>query len=288
MMFVHDDAAQRVQEAISISLIGSWQHDRSACDRLCNLVYATVLAGLPPARLRAPIASSFQPRRATAAKPPAENSTHMKKIPVLDSIRYAYAFTFGHLGTIIGLIWVPMVILAVAGYFVMSYYYGGVPEAVVPRAIRWPSGAAGMLRDGLEPGVAAALRHHVCGGDAAGAGPARGAGRRTFCAGRCRSCACSPACWPVRALLLFLLIDRGGAWRRCESAGGESAGDGSVAGAVSVSPGCWRSSMRGAAELPAHPGDGVRRERSGWPDPGSFRAAISGRSSLWAGHAADR
>lgn len=54
----------------------------------------------------------------------------MKKIPVLDSIRYAYAFTFGHLGTIIGLIWVPMVILAVAGYFIMSYYYNSVPAAV--------------------------------------------------------------------------------------------------------------------------------------------------------------
>ncbi len=58
------------------------------------------------------------------------NSTTQKKIPVLDTIRYAYAFTFGHLGTIIGLIWLPMVIFAVAGYFVMSYYYGVVPEAV--------------------------------------------------------------------------------------------------------------------------------------------------------------
>lgn len=54
----------------------------------------------------------------------------MTKIPVRDSIRYGYAFTFGHLGTIIGLIWLPMVILAVAGYFVMSYYYGAVPDAV--------------------------------------------------------------------------------------------------------------------------------------------------------------
>lgn len=54
----------------------------------------------------------------------------MTKIPVRDSIRYGYAFTFGHMGTIIGLIWLPMVILAVAGYFVMSYYYGAVPDAV--------------------------------------------------------------------------------------------------------------------------------------------------------------
>ena len=54
----------------------------------------------------------------------------MTKIPVRDSIRYGYAFTFGHLGTIIGLIWAPMVVLAVAGYFVMSHYYGAVPDAV--------------------------------------------------------------------------------------------------------------------------------------------------------------
>lgn len=54
----------------------------------------------------------------------------MKKIPVLKSIRYAYSFTFGHLGTIIGLIWLPMVFLAVAGYFVMSHYYGTFPAAV--------------------------------------------------------------------------------------------------------------------------------------------------------------
>ena len=68
----------------------------------------------------------------------------MKKIPVLDSIRYAYAFTFGHLGTIIGLIWLPMLILAVAGYFVMSYYYSSVPAALsAGDAIA--AGRAGML-----------------------------------------------------------------------------------------------------------------------------------------------
>ncbi len=54
----------------------------------------------------------------------------MKKIPVRDSIVYGYSFTFGHLGTIIGLIWLPMVIVAVAGYFVMSGFYGSVPDAV--------------------------------------------------------------------------------------------------------------------------------------------------------------
>lgn len=54
----------------------------------------------------------------------------MKKIPVRDTIAYGYSFTFGHLGTIIGLIWLPMVIVAVAGYFVMSGFYNSVPDAV--------------------------------------------------------------------------------------------------------------------------------------------------------------
>jgi len=54
----------------------------------------------------------------------------MKKIPVLKTITYGYSFTFGHLGTIIGLIWLPMVVVAVAGYFVMSNYYGTFPTAM--------------------------------------------------------------------------------------------------------------------------------------------------------------
>ena len=54
----------------------------------------------------------------------------MTKIPVLACIRYGYEFTFGHLGTIIGLIWLPMVIVAVPGYFVASHYYAALPAAV--------------------------------------------------------------------------------------------------------------------------------------------------------------
>ena len=34
----------------------------------------------------------------------------MTKIPVLDTIRAAYRFTFTHLGAIIGLIWLPMIL----------------------------------------------------------------------------------------------------------------------------------------------------------------------------------
>lgn len=68
----------------------------------------------------------------------------MKKIPVLDTIRFAYSYTFTHLGTIIGLIWVPMVILAVPGYFVTSYYYSAVPDALAVGDVA-TVGRAGLL-----------------------------------------------------------------------------------------------------------------------------------------------
>jgi hypothetical protein len=68
----------------------------------------------------------------------------MKKIPILDTVRYAYSFTFGHLGTIIGLIWLPMVITVVAGYFVMSHYYASVPDAV-SAGNATAAGQAGLL-----------------------------------------------------------------------------------------------------------------------------------------------
>ena len=37
----------------------------------------------------------------------------MNKLPVGETTRFAYGFTFGHLGTIIGLIWLPMVGIAI-------------------------------------------------------------------------------------------------------------------------------------------------------------------------------
>jgi hypothetical protein len=40
----------------------------------------------------------------------------MNKIPVRKTIAYAYSFTFGHLGTIIGLVWLPLVILTVLNF----------------------------------------------------------------------------------------------------------------------------------------------------------------------------
>src|SRR5580693_989726 len=37
----------------------------------------------------------------------------MTKLPVADAIRFAYGFAFGQIGAIIGLVWLPLVILAV-------------------------------------------------------------------------------------------------------------------------------------------------------------------------------
>ncbi len=54
----------------------------------------------------------------------------MRKIPVWKTIAGGYSFAFGQLGTIIGLIWLPMVIVAVVGYFVMAQYYAAMPSAV--------------------------------------------------------------------------------------------------------------------------------------------------------------
>lgn len=40
----------------------------------------------------------------------------MNRVPVGETVRFAYNFTFGQLGTIIGLIWVPMLAVAVLGF----------------------------------------------------------------------------------------------------------------------------------------------------------------------------
>ncbi len=47
----------------------------------------------------------------------------MNKLPVGQTIRFAYAFTFGEIGTVIGLIWIPTLINAVIGFFVAGAYY---------------------------------------------------------------------------------------------------------------------------------------------------------------------
>jgi hypothetical protein len=54
----------------------------------------------------------------------------MNKIPVGQTIRFAYAFTFGEIGTIIGLIWIPTLINAVAGFFATGTYYRALADSL--------------------------------------------------------------------------------------------------------------------------------------------------------------
>ena len=53
----------------------------------------------------------------------------MTHIPVLDTIRAAYRFTFTHLGAIIGLIWLPMILATVMGFFVMQRFFTALADA---------------------------------------------------------------------------------------------------------------------------------------------------------------
>ena len=55
----------------------------------------------------------------------------MKKIPVLETIKAAYVFVFTHLGSIIGLIWVPMVLITVAAFFVEQQYLDAAAGALL-------------------------------------------------------------------------------------------------------------------------------------------------------------
>lgn len=54
----------------------------------------------------------------------------MTKIPVLDTIRAAYRFTFTHLGAIIGLIWLPMIMATVMGFFVLQRFYAALANGL--------------------------------------------------------------------------------------------------------------------------------------------------------------
>jgi hypothetical protein len=53
----------------------------------------------------------------------------MNKIPVTQTVAEAYRFTFGGLGKVIGLIWLPIVILTVGGYFTLVPYFSGMAAA---------------------------------------------------------------------------------------------------------------------------------------------------------------
>ncbi|HEX3651269.1 MAG TPA: hypothetical protein VHU18_00420 [Rhizomicrobium sp.] len=53
--------------------------------------------------------------------------TRIRKLPVGETIAYAYKFTLAHLGTIIGLCWLPLVLIAVLQF--LPYALGGDPMA---------------------------------------------------------------------------------------------------------------------------------------------------------------
>ncbi|HEX4028202.1 MAG TPA: hypothetical protein VHX18_11335 [Rhizomicrobium sp.] len=55
----------------------------------------------------------------------------MRRIPVIATIRDAYVFTATHLGGIIGLIWVPMVLATVMGFFSFQRYYTDFSDALI-------------------------------------------------------------------------------------------------------------------------------------------------------------
>ncbi|MGC9954178.1 MAG: hypothetical protein ABSD21_07860 [Rhizomicrobium sp.] len=54
----------------------------------------------------------------------------MNKIPVTQTVAESYRFTFGGLSKVIGLIWLPIVILTVGGYFTMVPYFSGMAGAL--------------------------------------------------------------------------------------------------------------------------------------------------------------
>lgn len=54
----------------------------------------------------------------------------MRHVPVVATIRDAYVFTATHLGGIIGLIWIPMVLATILGFFSFQRYYNDVIEAM--------------------------------------------------------------------------------------------------------------------------------------------------------------
>jgi hypothetical protein len=45
----------------------------------------------------------------------------MNKIPILETIRFAYAFTFGSIGTIIGLVWLPTLLIGVLQFLPYAF-----------------------------------------------------------------------------------------------------------------------------------------------------------------------
>ena len=54
----------------------------------------------------------------------------MRRIDVVATIRDAYVFAISHLGGVIGLIWVPMVLATIMGFFSLQRYYNDFIDAM--------------------------------------------------------------------------------------------------------------------------------------------------------------
>ena len=54
----------------------------------------------------------------------------MPRLPVVAIVREAYQFAFQHLGAVIGLIWVPMLVMSVTGFFAAQRYYNNLIDAL--------------------------------------------------------------------------------------------------------------------------------------------------------------
>jgi hypothetical protein len=69
----------------------------------------------------------------------------MAKVPVGKTIAFSYGFTFGNIGAIIGQIWLPMLLLTLGGFFVISPYYESFSQAAAQDNSALVEQAAGTL-----------------------------------------------------------------------------------------------------------------------------------------------
>ena len=67
----------------------------------------------------------------------------MNRIPVFRTIGRAYGFTFGNLATIIGLVWLPLLIQTAAGYWISARYMGAIQALLAKGDFSALSGIAG-------------------------------------------------------------------------------------------------------------------------------------------------
>lgn len=58
----------------------------------------------------------------------------MNKIPVGATVTAAYRFTFGNMGTVIGLIWLPLLVYTLSRFFVVDYYAMHLAQSGDPSA----------------------------------------------------------------------------------------------------------------------------------------------------------